>query len=45
MLPAEMKLMTSLHELVVQDMPRFFVRRLQDVDLQKVQHIPLIRYM
>jgi hypothetical protein len=26
-------------------MPRFFVRRLQGVDLQKVQHIPLIRYM
>jgi len=45
MLPEEMKLMTSLHELVVQDMPRFFVRRLQGVDLQKVQHIPLIRYM
>ncbi|KAJ6933893.1 hypothetical protein NC651_009079 [Populus alba x Populus x berolinensis] len=45
MLPEEMKLVTSLHELVVQDMPRFFVRRLQGVDLQKVQHVPSIRCM
>jgi disease resistance protein RPM1 len=45
MLPEEMRFVATLHKLVIEEMPKVFVDRLQGEDLHKVQHIPLIKFI
>nr|TKS12582.1 disease resistance family protein [Populus alba] len=45
MLPEEMTFVATLHKLVIEEMPKVFVDRLQGEDLHKVQHIPLIKFI
>ncbi|KAH0979127.1 hypothetical protein GBA52_006304 [Prunus armeniaca] len=42
MLPEEIKYVTTLRELVLKEMPRNFLDRLQGEDSHKVQHVPSI---